>query len=36
MQTTGNITDINIDFNTHKPKITFIAKYATTRSNRTT
>lgn len=24
MQTTGNITDINIDFNTHKPKITLL------------
>ncbi len=30
MQTTGNITDINIDFNTHKPKITLLL-----RSNRT-
>lgn len=24
MQTTGNITDINIDFSTHKPKITLL------------
>ena len=24
MQTTGNITDINIDFNTHKPKISLL------------